>query len=575
MSARRAAGGGDSHRGGGRNGGDGHRDGGRNGGDGYRGGGRSGGDGYRGGDDGYRGDGDGYRGGDDGYRGNSDGYRGGRDSYRGGGRSGGDGYRGGRDSYRGGRDNYRPGDGDGFRHGDDWYGGGNPDIQPREQTRTAPRYNAVVVCLPGLEEVVIEELQALGVKRVTRDSKGTVNAQLSPRQLYAANMFLRSATRILVSAFKFRADTFPRLEHELRALDWSPWINPQTTRLSLRVTSHSSALYHTDAIEERIRQCLPLSMRAFLASPQEQRVVVRVKRDVVHMRIDSSGEPLHVRGWRQDPAKMPLRETLAAGVLHRSGWDGASPLIDPCCGAGTIAIEAALQACGAPPHAAERPFPLRHWPQFEPGTWASVAGEATAKAEAAKAKGLGSAAPPIIASDRDAGAVRAAQENAARAGVAHLIDFRNAPLSDLAPPSSSGAVGTVVSNLPWGIRSWSKGDLRNLHAALGNVCRRRLPGWGLAVLVADQAMARQVVPGRGMASSLSLEVSGVRAWLMTQSREVSAALSSRHAAAAPAGGSSQGAGGLSRGAGGLSRGGLKQSSSSRSGSEASLPGAVK
>ena len=197
------------------------------------------------------------------------------------------------------------------------------------------------------------------------------------------------------------------------------------------------------------------------------------------------------------------------------------------------------------------------------------------KAEAAKAKGLGSAAPPIIASDRDAGAVRAAQENAARAGVAHLIDFRNAPLSDLAPPSSSGAVGTVVSNLPWGIRSWSKGDLRNLHAALGNVCRRRLPGWGLAVLVADQAMARQVVPGRGMASSLSLEVSGVRAWLMTQSREVSAALSSRHAAAAPAGGSSQGAGGLSRGAGGLSRGGLKQSSSSRSGSEASLPGAVK
>ena len=533
------------------------RRGGAGGGDSHRRAGRSGDDGYRGGDDGYRGDGDGYGGGGDSYRGGSeDSYRGGRDSYRG----GRDGFRSGRDNYRHGEDSYRPGDGDGFRHGDDWFGGGNPDIQPREQTRTAPRYDAIVVCLPGLEEVVIEELQALGVKRVARDSKGTVNAQLSPRQLYAANMFLRSATRILVSAFKFRADTFPRLEHELRALDWSPWINPQTTRLSLRVTSHSSALYHTDAIEERIRQCLPLSMRSFLSGPQEQRVVVRVKRDVVHVRVDSSGDPLHVRGWRQDPAKMPLRETLAAGVLHRSGWDGASPLIDPCCGAGTIAIEAALQACGAPPHAAERPFPLRHWPQFEPGTWASVAGEATAKAEAAKAKGAGSAAPPIIASDRDAGAVRAARENAARAGVEHLIDFRHAPLSDLQPPpSSSGAVGTVVSNLPWGIRSWSKGDLRNLHAALGNVCRRRLPGWGLAVLVADQAMARQLVPGRGMVSSLSLEVSGVRAWLMTQSREASAALSSRHAAAA---------GGLSRGAGGLSRGGPPKQSSS-SGSEAS------
>ena len=516
-----------------------------------------GGDSHRGGGDGYRGSGDGYRNGGDGYR-NGDGYSSGSGSHRSGSHhSGRDSYRD-RDNHRNDGDSYRSGDGDGFRHGDEWYGGGNPDIQPREQ-RTAPRYDAIVVCLPGLEEVVIEELQALGVKRVARDSKGTVNAQLSPRQLYAANMFLRSATRILVSAFKFRADTFPRLEHELRGLDWSPWINPQTTRLSLRVTSHSSALYHTDAIEERIRQCLPLSMRSFLAAPQEQRVVVRVKRDVVHVRVDSSGDPLHVRGWRQDPARMPLRETLAAGVLRRSGWDGASPLIDPCCGAGTIAIEAALQACGAPPHAAERPFPLRHWPQFEPGTFASVAGEAAAKVVAARA--LGSTAPPIIASDRDAGAVRAARENAARSGVDHLIDFRHAPLSDLCPPpSSSGAVGTVVSNMPWGIRSWSKGDLRNLHAALGNVCRRRLPGWGLAVLVADQAMARQVVPGRGMVSSLSLEVGGVRAWLMTTSREASAALSSRHAAAV---------GGLSRGAGGQSQGTPTKQSSSSSGSEAS------
>ena len=540
------------------------------GGDRYRG--RSGGGSYRSGDDGYYrcggdddgyyrggGDDDGYyRGGDDdGYRGWHDGYRGGQDSNRGGKDSyrPRDSYRGLRDSYRGGEDRYRPRDSDGFRHGDVWYGGGNPDIQPRKRTRTAPRYNAIVVCLPGLEEVVMEELQALGVKRVARDSKGTVSAQLSPRQLYAANMFLRSATRILVSAFKFRADSFPRLEHELRALDWSPWIDPRTTRLSLRVTSHSSALYHTGAIEEVIRQCLPLSMRSFLSAPQEQRVVVRLERDVAHVRIDSSGAPLHVRGWRQQAAQMPLRETLAAGILRRSGWDGASPLIDPCCGAGTIAIEAALQACGAPPHAAERPFPLRHWPHFEPGTWASVAGEARAKAEAAKARGSGHYTPPIIASDRDARAVRAARENAARAGVAHLVDFRAAPLSALAPPASSGAPGTLVSNLPWGIRSRSKGDLRNLHAALGNVCRRRLPGWGLAVLVADQAMARQLVPGQGMVSSLSLEVSGVRAWLMTQSREASAALGARHAAAARA----------------SSRGGSpKQSSSSSRGSEASV-----
>ena len=89
----------------------------------------------------------------------------------------------------------------------------------------------------------MEELQALGVKRVGRDSKGTVNAQLSPRQLYAANMFLRSATRILVSAFKFRADSFPRLEHELRGLDWTPWINPQVAQPSERLLGALAALH--------------------------------------------------------------------------------------------------------------------------------------------------------------------------------------------------------------------------------------------------------------------------------------------------------------------------------------------
>ena len=85
-----------------------------------------------------------------------------------------------------------------------------------------------------------------------------------------------------------------------------------------------------------------------------------------------------------------------------------------------------------------------------------------------------------------------------------------------ASASGTGAAGTVVSNLPWGLRSRSSGDLRNLYAALGNVCRSRLPGWGLAVLVADMAMARQIRPR--MASSLSLEVSGVRAWLMTTTK---------------------------------------------------------
>ena len=133
---------------------------------------------YRGGgdDDGYYrgGDDDGYRSWHDGYRGGQDSNRGGEDSYR-----PRDSYRGLRDSYRGGEDSYRPRDSDGFRHGDVWYGGGNPDIQPRKRTRTAPRYNAIVVCLPGLEEVVIEELQALGISAVKIEGRQRSPAYIS------------------------------------------------------------------------------------------------------------------------------------------------------------------------------------------------------------------------------------------------------------------------------------------------------------------------------------------------------------------------------------------------------------
>ena len=387
------------------------------------------------------------------------------------------------------------------------------------------RHNLLAVCVPGLEELVVAELRALGVKNARKDSKGAVTARVSSRELYAANMFLRSATRVYVDAFSFRADTFSLLERRLKDVDWDPWLDAERSRMSLRVSSHSSALFHTGAIEERFRRSLPPSLRSFLPDPLEQRVLVRVERDLFTIKIDASGEPLHERGWRQQTAKMPLRESVAAAVLQRSGWDPTTPLIDPCCGAGTLAIEAALRAIGAPPHAPDRTFALQAWPLFEPGTWASVQAQAEERAHAARQATERAHSPlNIVASDRDAGAVAAASANAQRAGVAELISFRQASLSELAPQQAAGPTGTVVSNLPWGLRSAAAGgargaggasaDLRNLYSSLGRACRTRLPGWGLALLVADRALARQVSPA--LRSELSLEVGGLRAWLMTR-----------------------------------------------------------
>jgi putative N6-adenine-specific DNA methylase len=180
-----------------------------------------------------------------------------------------------------------------------------------------------------------------------------------------------------------------------------------------------------------------------------------------------------------------------------SGWDRASPLIDPLCGSGTIAIEAALLAAGRPPGVGRR-FAFEDWPSFQPGTWASVTGSAgaagaagaagSAAAGAAGSAGAAASPGPIFARDRDAGAVRAARANAARAGVSDLIDIDRASVSELAAPP--GDHGWLVSNPPYGKRV-AGGDLRDLYARLGDVARTRLPGWTVALLVAEERMAAQ------------------------------------------------------------------------------------
>jgi putative N6-adenine-specific DNA methylase len=235
-------------------------------------------------------------------------------------------------------------------------------------------------------------------------------------------------------------------------------------------------------------------------------VVVRAVNDRFTVSVDSSGAPLHERGWRQATAKAPLRESVAAGLLVAAGWDPTTPLVDPMCGSGTIAIEAALRATGVAP-AAGRELAFRYWPGFEPGTWASVSAEVdTRRVDAGDL-------PPILAVDRDAGAVDAARANAERAGVADLIEWRSAPIAELVrPEGADGRTGLLVTNPPWGGRL-AGGDLRNLYATLGRVAAEGFAGWSLGVLVADRKLARQVKPG--LTEALHLELGGRQAWFLT------------------------------------------------------------
>lgn len=380
--------------------------------------------------------------------------------------------------------------------------------------RRESEHACLVVCPPGLEGLIVEELLALGA-RPGRKGRGSVSVNLTPRRLYATNVFLRCATRVLVRVEQFTARSFADLERQISALDWSPWISSGVVP-RFRVTMRHSKLWHEGAVAERFAKAFGTGQpsKNQLRVDELDRdsiplIVVRGVDDRFTVSIDSSGKPLHERGWRQATAKAPLRESVAAGLLASASWDPATPLVDPMCGSGTIAIEAALIAAGVAA-GADRDLAFRSWPSFEPGTWASVAEEVSrCRDKALVTDGIG--IPRILAADRDAGAIEAARSNAERAGVAACIEFRVAPISALEIPKEFPP-GLLATNPPWGGRL-AGGDLRNLYATLGQVAAKRCQGWGIGVLAADRALARQVRPG--LTERLHLELGGRSAFWLT------------------------------------------------------------
>jgi putative N6-adenine-specific DNA methylase len=335
---------------------------------------------------------------------------------------------------------------------------------------------------PGLEALAARELeqQGLGGARVV---PGGLELEGDLVDAYRINLWSRVAGRVLVRLGSFRAAAFPELREHAEGLPWELFVSPSRP-LAYRVTSRKSRLYHTDAVAERVHAAIQERVGASLSTtsaPAEdsesvveaQLVLVRIERNVCTVSVDSSGEPLHRRGYRLATAKAPLRETLAAGVLHASGWDGRSPLVDPFCGSGTIVIEAALMARKIAP-GISRPFAFESWPCHAPADWKRIVAHARDATMAS--------APAIVASDRDAGAVEAAIANAKRAGVAADVQVERKSLSALAPP---GGTGWVVSNPPRGARVSSGHDLRDLHAKLGAVLRERCPGWHVTLLLED------------------------------------------------------------------------------------------
>ena len=377
-----------------------------------------------------------------------------------------------------------------------------PAARPRAARRAEEALSLFAVATPGIEAITAAELRALGVAEPVVEPGGVAFTGTLD-DVYRANLWLRTASRVVIRVASFHASEFHELERRAKRVPWDRYIGVPA-RVRFRVTCRKSRLYHSDAVAERLAKSIEqthglvggFSMAGAEESATDeaaheeaggQLFIVRIVHDEVTISADSSGDLLHRRGYRQAVLRAPLRETIAAAMLIGSGWQPELPLADPMCGSGTIAIEGALMARGMAPgidhvQRRSRRFAFMNWAGFDDHAWDD---RVAAALDAVRP----SAPAPIVASDRDAGAIVASRANAERAGVAENIDIRQAAVSALELPKG---LGMIVSNPPYGVRVGETAPLRNLYAQLGKVVRDRAHGWTLALLTADRALERQV-----------------------------------------------------------------------------------
>ena len=352
------------------------------------------------------------------------------------------------------------------------------------------------ITAPGLEGLLAAEIAHL-TGRHGEPSSGGVAFAGGMKDMRRVNLWSRIANRVLVRIEEFHASSFFELERRAKQIDWARFVSPEQP-VRFRVTCRKSRLYHSDAVAERFAAAVRAKVggnKHVVSAPEPddettgeaddstsaQLFVVRIVDDVCSISADCSGELLHRRGYRQAVAKAPLRETIAAAMLAGSGWDMKSPLVDPMCGAGTIAIEAAMMARRIAPGIG-REFAFQKWPRHDAKAWQN-------EVEAAKAEALPKAPVQIVASDRDEGAVTAARSNAERAGVTEDIQFDTRALSDASIPAEPG---WIVTNPPYGLRVGDSASLRNLYAQLGKILRNQASGYTIAMLSANSELESQL-----------------------------------------------------------------------------------
>jgi putative N6-adenine-specific DNA methylase len=333
----------------------------------------------------------------------------------------------------------------------------------------------------GTEPALRDELRELRLPRVRAD-RGGVHFEGELAEAARACLWSRVAVRVLAEVARFEARDADGLYAGARTVEWARWMTPKTT-LAVRANCRSSALTHSQFVAQKTKDAVVDSLRDdFGVRPSVDRedpdvlLAVHLARDEATLYLDVGGASLHERGWRARAGAAPLRETLAAAVVRLSGWDRRRPLLDPMCGAGTIAIEAAAWSRRMAPGLGRARFGFERWASHGDAERRSM----QQLREEARSSAL-RAGPPVAASDIDPRSVDLARENARAAGVPLVVERRD--VRDLAPLDPPGF---VVTNPPYGERLAADEALyRELAAAL-----RGMHGHTAALLAGTPTIAR-------------------------------------------------------------------------------------
>lgn len=338
------------------------------------------------------------------------------------------------------------------------------------------KFTLIAPCHFGLEAVLKREILNLGYE-IIQVEDGRVTFEGDEEAVCRANVFLRTTERVMIQIGKFQAYSFDEFFEKVKALPFENYIPKDGKFWVTKASTIKSKLYSSSDLQRLAKKAIVDRMKShynvtwFDETGDEYPIRIFNNRDTVTIALDTTGESLHKRGYRQMTAKAPISETLAAALIMLTPWNKDRILVDPFCGSGTFPIEAAMMAAGIAP-GMNRDFTAENWTNIiAKKNWYDAVNEAN---DLVKDK----VETDIQGYDIDANVIKYARQNAKMAGVDHLIHFQERPLSMLSHPKK---YGFIITNPPYGERLEEKSELPGLYREIGDRFRA-LDKWSAYII---------------------------------------------------------------------------------------------